>query len=94
MKVTWQPVRVGRSGYTPEEDGRLVFVDGKVAAILVCRSDDFGKPDLEGSWFIEAGFGPISGVQETFPSFQDATSWILRRFKDWEYLMRQNRASH
>ena len=91
MKVTWQSIRVG-SGYTREQDGRLVLVDGKVAAILVCHSDDFEKPDLRGAWSIEAGFGPITGVQETFPSFQDAASWILRRFKSWEYLMRRSTA--
>ncbi len=93
MKVTWQCARVG-SGFTREEDGRLIFVDGTLAAILVCRPDDCEDPELRGSWFVEAGFGPITGVQETFPSFEDAVAWILRRFKSWEYLMRRSSALH
>jgi hypothetical protein len=93
MKVTWQCVRVG-SGFTREEDGRLVFVDGTLAAILVCHPEDYEEPALRGSWFIEAGFGPITGVPETFPSFEDAVAWILRRFKNWEYLMRWSDALH
>jgi hypothetical protein len=93
MRVTWQSVRVG-SGFTREEDGRLVFVDGTLAAILVCRSDEDEEPGLTGAWSIAAGFGPISGVEETFLTFEDAVAWILRRFKNWEYLMRRNRASH
>ncbi|MFD0466292.1 hypothetical protein ACFQY9_34870 [Microvirga aerilata] len=91
MNVTWQSVRIG-SGFTREEVGRLVFVDGRLAAILVCRSDH-DEPIGRSPWFIDAGFGPIAGLQETFPSFEDAATWILRRFKNWEYLMRWNHAS-
>ncbi len=91
MNVTWQSVRIG-SGFTREEDGRLVFVDGRLAAILVCRSDPT-EPNGRSPWFINAGFGPIAGLQETFPSFEYAATWILRRFKNWEYLMRWNHAS-
>jgi hypothetical protein len=93
MKVTWQCVCVG-SGFIREEDGRLVFVDGTLAALLVCRSDDHKEPELRGSWFINVGFGPITGVQETFPDFEDAVAWILRRFKNWEYLMRRTGGLH
>jgi len=93
MKVTWQSVRVG-SGFTREEDERLVFVDDRLAAILICRSADQDEPDLGDGWSIDVGFGPISGLQETFLSFEDAVTWILRRFKNWEYLVRRNRASH
>ncbi len=93
MKVTWQCVRVG-SGFTREEDGRLVFLDGTLAAILVSRPEDHEEPELRGSWFIEAGFCPVTGVPETFPSFEDAVAWILRRFKNWEYLMRWSDALH
>jgi hypothetical protein len=93
MNVTWQSVRVG-SGFTREEDGRLIFVDGRLVAILVCRSEDHEETDLRGAWSIDAGFGPITGVQETFLSFEDAATWILRRCKNWDYLMRRNRTSH
>jgi hypothetical protein len=93
MKVSWQSVRVG-SGFAREEDGRLVFVDGRLAALLVCRSDDHQESALRGAWSIDAGFGPITGIQETFPSFDDAVNWILRRFKSWEYPMRRTHTSH
>ena len=93
MKVTWQSVRVG-SDFTQEEYRQLVFIDGKLVAILVCRSDEDERPGLRGAWSIDVGFGPISGVEETFLSFEDAVAWILRRFKNWEYLLRRNRTSH
>jgi hypothetical protein len=80
MKVSWQSARVG-SGFAREEDGRLVFVDGRLAAILVRRSDDHQESELRGAWSIDAGFGPITGMQETFLTFDDAVSWILRRFR-------------
>jgi len=67
-------------------------VDGRLAAILVCRSDPT-EPNGRSTWFINVGFGPIAGLQETFPSFEDAATWILRRFKNWEYLMRWIHAS-
>ncbi len=92
MKVTWQSVRVG-SDFTREEDGQLVFIDGKLVAILVCRSDEDEGLGLRGVWSINVGFGPISGVEETFLSFENAVAWILR-FKNWEYLLRRNRTSH
>ena len=69
-------------------------MDGTLAAILVCRPEDHEEPELRGSWFIEAGFGPITGVPETFRSFEDAVAWILRRFKNWEYLMRRSSSLH
>jgi hypothetical protein len=93
MKVSWQSARVG-SGFTREEDGRLVYIDGRLAAILVCHSDEHEEPNVKGAWSIDAGFGPITGIQETFQSFEDAVTWILRRFKNWEYLMRWNHPSH
>jgi hypothetical protein len=93
MKVSWQSVRVG-SGFAREADGRLVFVDGRLAAILVCRSDDHQESGLRRAWSIDAGFGPIAGIQETFLSFDDAVNWILRRFNNREYLMYRNHTSH
>ncbi len=91
MKVTWQSVRVG-SSLSQEEDGQLVFVNGALAAILICRSDENEELGVTGAWFIDAGFGPISGVEETFRTFEDAATWILRRYKNWEYLVRRYRA--
>ncbi|GJD63967.1 hypothetical protein [Methylobacterium frigidaeris] len=76
MELTLQPVRV-RTG-SEAEQGLLVFVDGTLAAVLVCLSDEYG--DEAGLWFLEAGFGSLASPQaETFVDLDAAEAWIARR---------------
>jgi hypothetical protein len=76
--MTLQPVRVETGG--PDEEGRLVFVDDKLVAVLVRLSDEHEDIELAGHWFFEAGFGYLDGPAH--PSFRDlnaAQSWIQQR---------------
>jgi hypothetical protein len=76
MRLTLQPVRVN-TGY--EEEGVLVFDERqRLVAVLVRLSDR--NEIAPGQWFLEAGFGPLSGA--SYPAFADldaAQDWIDRR---------------
>ncbi len=78
VEVTWLPVRVETG--TPEEKGRLILVNGKLAAVLVHLSDDHLIPDLQGKWFLEAGLGPLFEEYKVFSSFEDAEAWVRQTF--------------
>jgi hypothetical protein len=76
MSLTLQNVRVN-TGF--EEEGMLVFDEKeRLLAVLVHLSDQ--HEIAPGQWFLEAGFGPISGV--SYPAFADldeAKTWISQR---------------
>ena len=76
MSLTYQPVRVN-TGF--EEEGVLVFDERhRLVAVLVRLSDR--NEVAPGQWFLEAGFGPLSGA--SYPAFADldvAQEWISRR---------------
>jgi hypothetical protein len=76
VTLTLQPVRVA-TGF--EDEGVLVF-DGeqRLVAVLTHLSDR--NEVAPGHWFLEAGFGPLSGTSH--PAFADldtAQDWISRR---------------
>lgn len=76
MDLTLQPARV-RTG-NEDEQGLLVFVDGALAAVLVCLSDAHGEE--AGLWFLEAGFGSLDSPQPViFADLDAAEDWIARR---------------
>lgn len=71
-RVTFQPVEVAVSGQT---DGRLVFVDGKLAVVLVKL--DVIQNELEGRWYAEAAFNGLERMSEhTFQDLRAAAAWI------------------
>ena len=73
MTLWLQPVRVDTGG--EDEEGCLVFVDGKLAAVLVRLSDQHG--DMAGHWFLEHGFGKLDGVEHPiFDGIEAAQDWI------------------
>ena len=76
MRLTVQPVRV-RTGH--DEEGCLVFTDGRLIAVLVQLSGTHGE--LAGQWYHEAGFGSqLDGPQHpTFPDLDAAQAWIAAR---------------
>ena len=51
---TFQPVEVLTDG--GDHDGRLVLVDGRLAAVLIRLSDPAYDENMRGSWYLEAGF--------------------------------------
>src|SRR5215213_2098354 len=80
VEVTWEPIRVETG--TPEEDGRLVLVNGKLVAVVVRLSDDHLMPDVQGKWFVEAGFGPLLEKYAIFPTFEAVEAWVRQTFED------------
>ncbi|WP_019905564.1 hypothetical protein [Methylobacterium sp. 77] len=76
MNLHLQPVQVATG--CQDREGRLVFDEGLLLAILVRLSDMHG--DDAGRWCLEIGFGPLSGLQP--PPFIDldaAQAWIADR---------------
>lgn len=69
-------------------DIRLATVEGGEAGVLIMRSDqllavlsqvdeDVYAP--QGGWFLEVGFGQLSGCHKIFRSVEEALSWISSR---------------
>ena len=68
--VPLQPVAVMTG--SQDQEGRLGFADGQLAAVLV-HLDDAVHEDERDGWFLEAGFGPCSqSHQPVFGSLADA----------------------
>ena len=79
MSLTLQPVRVETG--SPDEEGCLVFSDGKLLAVLVRLSAQQG--DLAGRWYVEKGFGLLDApAHPTFPDLESVQSWVSRKLAD------------
>jgi hypothetical protein len=78
IEITWQPVRVGSGSF--DEPGQMIIVNGRLVAILVHLTGPYDNPELEGKWFIEVGFGPLSGMHELFSTLEEAEDWVLRHY--------------
>ena len=75
MTLTLQPVRVTTGS---DEEGVLVFdQDRRLLAVLTHLSDQ--NEVAPGQWFLEAGFGQISGGHPTFPDLDAAKDCIRQR---------------
>lgn len=74
--MSFQPVRMSLG---QDQDGRLVFVDDVLVAVLVRLSALHGE--AAGSWFLEAQFGLADGEgeQPVFPDLEAAQAWVLQR---------------
>jgi hypothetical protein len=57
-----------------DHEGRLVMVDGLLAAVLVKLSDVHGP--LKGRWSLETGYGALENKEITFPDLPAALNWI------------------
>lgn len=63
---------------TEDRDGRLVFMDGALVAVLVRLSDL--HDGLSGSWFLEAAFGLMNVTEHpVFPTLDAAQAWVVQR---------------
>ena len=80
VEITWLPMRVETG--TPEENGRLILVNGKLAAVFVHLSDDHLIPDLQGKWFLEAGLGPHFEEYKVFSTFEAVEAWVRESFEN------------
>ncbi|HEY8383772.1 MAG TPA: hypothetical protein VIL09_16645 [Microvirga sp.] len=76
MSLTLQPVRVA-TGF--DEEGVLVLDDEqRLVAVLTRLDGQYGA--VSGHWFLEAGFGRLSGRdQPTFVDLEAATDWVRQR---------------
>ena len=76
MNLRLQPVQVGTG--SNDVEGRLVFADDLLVAVLVQLSDD--HDDQSGKWFFEAGFGRLHVVNPlAFADLDEARRWITQR---------------
>lgn len=72
MTFTLQPTQVATIN---DEEGMLVFFDGRLVAVLVRLSDK--NEVAPGDWYLEAGFGRGHGpTHPTFPTLDAAQGWI------------------
>lgn len=70
--IELRPIRV-RTG-SKDEEGRLVLVDGELAAVLVRLDDEMHGAD-RGKWFLEVSFGPQRRA-DPFATLEDAEAWL------------------
>ena len=77
MTFTLQPTQVATIN---DEEGMLVFFDGRLVAVLVRLSDK--NEVAPGDWYLEAGFGRgLEHDHPTFSSLDAAQEWLLRRLE-------------
>jgi len=72
MNLSRQPVTLDAN--TPDQEGLLVFREGRLLAVLSCLGDI--HTDLQGHWFIEATFG-------TMPKQSPLTFETIAHFEEW-----------
>jgi hypothetical protein len=70
--LSFQAVTLDSS--SPDQEGTLVFRNGRLLAVVTCLSDI--HPELAGRWFVEATFGSVPIVHP--PAFE-----TLDQFEDW-----------
>ena len=76
-RISFQSVRVAIAG---QSDGRLVFVDGDLVAV-VTRLDDTNE-DFAGRWFAEVHFEGIGDIQDrTFGSLDEVEAYIESNYR-------------
>ena len=65
-------VRIGtvRGG----ESGFLVWKSGQLVAVLTQIDEE--AYSTKGKWFLESGFGPLSGKHKNFDTVEEAVSWM------------------
>jgi hypothetical protein len=67
-----------------DEEGRLVLVDGKLAAVVARLHDESHPAEHRGRWHLEASFGPCapSNRETLFASLADVRRWVERCLAD------------
>jgi len=82
-EITLQPMSVLADGGSHE--GQLILADGQLVAVFswVTPEETVGGLERAGGWFLEAGFGPCSGLHSTTPpvleTLDDAVTWVRGR---------------
>ena len=71
--VTFQPDRLATKDGS--EEACLIRVDDALAAVLVRLEETKDEP-LEGSWYLETGFGPWDREALSFSTLDEAEQWV------------------
>lgn len=75
--MEFRPVKVATG--SADEEGRLVFHDGRLIAVLV-RLDDADHGPAIGQWSLEAGFNGVDSAKPPlFANLTAAERWIERQ---------------
>lgn len=76
MTLAFQPVRIATRW---DEEGVLVFDEAqRLVALLTHLAED--NEVAPGQWYLEAGFGPVDGIEHpTFADLDEAQDWLSRR---------------
>ena len=77
--ITFQPVKVLVDGH--DSEGKLIFADGQLSAVIVRLDGEAHTPDHKGHWHMEAGFGKCDArvAPPTFGTPEEAGAWVRRR---------------
>lgn len=77
--ITRQHIRIATG--SSDEDGFLLFADGRLVAIFV-RLSDPSHGEMRGRWFLECGFGDwySARVPEPFTTVDAAEQWLAEQF--------------
>jgi len=77
--ITSQPVRVRIDGH--DSEGRLIFADDQLSAVIVRLDGETHIPEHKGRWHLEAGFGPYDArvAPATFANPEEAEAWVQQR---------------
>ncbi|RXF67943.1 hypothetical protein [Hansschlegelia zhihuaiae] len=79
--IEFQPVKVATG--SADEEGRLVFHEGKLIAVLV-RLDDANHGPALGQWSLEAGFNGVDSTKPPlFANLAAAERWIGRQIAEF-----------
>lgn len=80
MSLTHQPILVDTQ--SRDEEGILVFWEGKLVALLICLADEC-HGDLRGQWFPEMLLGALGGRRPgLFESKTAALAWVRQCLSD------------
>ncbi len=79
MTLTFQAVQVA-NGH--DEEGRLVFAEDRLIAVLVQLSGLHEEVGMTGQWFLDTGYGRrLTGEHPTFPDLSAAEERIQQRLE-------------
>ena len=76
--ITFRPIAIAIGA--PDDQGQLVLVDGRLAAVLSHLLDSAHGEEHRGGWFVEAAFGAIGEYAQEliFANLAEAACWFER----------------
>jgi hypothetical protein len=80
-KIVLQPIRI--AGDDADDHARLMFVDGRLAAVLTLLQEEIHSAEHRGRWFVEAAFGAIAdrAGELVFTTLEEALSWFQEQWR-------------